>query len=399
MVTTPVYFCWRPRSVNPSTLGGIPYRVVIAPQSFKGSADAVAVAAAIARGFRRVLPDAQLDLIPLADGGEGTVHALVRATNGSIRMTRVHDPLLREIDAEWGILGDGTTAVVEMAAASGLPLLSERERDPRVTSTRGTGELILAAAMSGAHRIVIGIGGSATNDGGAGMARAFGYRFLDREGRELPEGGAALARLHHLEGQTDPRLVRPAIEVACDVRNPLLGPEGATAVYGPQKGATPAMVAELDAALARYADVIEDFVGRDVRDVPGAGAAGGLGAGLLAFLDARLRSGAELVLDATKFASRTAGADLVVTGEGRVDAQSAYGKVTQAVTHAARDAGVRAALIVGGTAPGYEALLSQGIEAIEVSTPDGMPLADAMRNAESLIEAAAVRLATKLRSR
>jgi len=314
-------------------------------------------------------------------------------------MTRVHDPLLREIDAEWGILGDGTTAVVEMAAASGLPLLSERERDPRVTSTRGTGELILAAAMSGAHRIVIGIGGSATNDGGAGMARAFGYRFLDREGRELPEGGAALARLHHLEGQTDPRLVRPAIEVACDVRNPLLGPEGATAVYGPQKGATPAMVAELDAALARYADVIEDFVGRDVRDVPGAGAAGGLGAGLLAFLDARLRSGAELVLDATKFASRTAGADLVVTGEGRVDAQSAYGKVTQAVTHAARDAGVRAALIVGGTAPGYEALLSQGIEAIEVSTPDGMPLADAMRNAESLIEAAAVRLATKLRSR
>jgi len=399
MVTTPVYFCWRPRSVNPSTLGGIPYRVVIAPQSFKGSADAVAVAAAIARGFRRVLPDAQLDLIPLADGGEGTVHALVRATNGSIRMTRVHDPLLREIDAEWGILGDGTTAVVEMAAASGLPLLSERERDPRVTSTRGTGELILAAAMSGAHRIVIGIGGSATNDGGAGMARAFGYRFLDREGRELPEGGAALARLHHLEGQTDPRLVRPAIEVACDVRNPLLGPEGATAVYGPQKGATPAMVAELDAALARYADVIENFVGRDVRDVPGAGAAGGLGAGLLAFLDARLRSGAELVLDATKFASRTAGADLVVTGEGRVDAQSAYGKVTQAVTHAARDAGVRAALIVGGTAPGYEALLSQGIEAIEVSTPDGMPLADAMRNAESLIEAAAVRLATKLRSR
>ena len=314
-------------------------------------------------------------------------------------MTRVHDPLLREIDAEWGILGDGTTAVVEMAAASGLPLLSERERDPRVTSTRGTGELILAAAMSGAHRIVIGIGGSATNDGGAGMARAFGYRFLDREGRELPEGGAALARLHHLEGQTDPRLVRPAIEVACDVRNPLLGPEGATAVYGPQKGATPAMVAELDAALARYADVIENFVGRDVRDVPGAGAAGGLGAGLLAFLDARLRSGAELVLDATKFASRTAGADLVVTGEGRVDAQSAYGKVTQAVTHAARDAGVRAALIVGGTAPGYEALLSQGIEAIEVSTPDGMPLADAMRNAESLIEAAAVRLATKLRSR
>jgi glycerate kinase len=398
-VTGQVYFCRRPRSVNAYTLRAIPYRVVIAPQSFKGSADAVAVAAAIARGFRRVLPDAQLDEVPLADGGEGTVHALVRATKGSIRTSRVHDPLLREIEAEWGILGDGTTAVVEMAAASGLPLLRETERDPRITSTRGTGELILEAAASGAHRIVIGIGGSATNDGGAGMARALGYRFLDRDGRDLPEGGAALRQLHHIEGQTDPRLIRPAIEVACDVRNPLLGPEGASAIYGPQKGATPAMIAELDAALATYADVIEGFVGRNVRDVPGAGAAGGLGAGLLAFLDARLRSGAELVLDATKFASRVAGADLVITGEGRVDEQSAYGKLTQAVTHAARAAGIRAAMVVGGTAPGYEALLRQGVEAIEVSRPPGMPLADAMRNAEPLIEEAAARLAMKLRRR
>jgi len=393
-----VYFRRRPRSVNAYTLQGIPYRVVVAPQSFKGSADAVAVAAAIARGFRRILPDAQLDEVPLADGGEGTVHALVRATKGSIRTSRVHDPLLREIDAEWGILGDGKTAVVEMAAASGLPLLRESERDPRITSTRGTGELILEAAASGAHRIVIGIGGSATNDGGAGMARALGYRFLDRNGRDLPEGGAALRQLHHLEGQTDPRLIRPAIEVACDVRNPLLGPEGASAIYGPQKGATRAMIAELDAALGTYADVIEGFVGRNVRDVPGAGAAGGLGAGLLAFLDARLRSGAELVLDATKFASRIAGADLVITGEGRVDAQSAYGKLTQAVTQAARVAGVRVAMVVGGTAPGYEALLRQGVEAIEVSTPQGMSLADAMRNAEPLIEEAAARLAERLKS-
>ena len=345
-----------------------------------------------------MLPDAQLDELPLADGGEGTVHALVRATKGTIRTSRVHDPLLREVDAEWGILGDGKTAVVEMAAASGLPLLAESERDPRITSTRGTGELILAAAASGAHRIIIGIGGSATNDGGAGMARALGYRFLDRDSRDLPEGGLALAQLHHLEGQTDPRLIRPAIEVACDVRNPLLGAEGASAIYGPQKGATPAMVAELEAALARYADVIEGFVGRNVRDVPGAGAAGGLGAGLLAFLDARLRSGAELVLDATKFASRIQGADLVITGEGRADAQSAYGKLTQAVTQAARSAGVRAAMVVGGTAPGYEALLQQGVEAIEVSTPKGMALADAMRNAEPLIEDAAARLAERLKS-
>ncbi len=356
------------------------------------------MAAAIARGLRRVWPDARTDELPLADGGEGTVRALVRATQGALRTSRVHDPLLREIDAEWGLLGDRTTAVVEMAAASGLPLLRESERDPRATTTRGTGELILAAAASGAHRIVVGIGGSATNDGGAGMARALGFRFLDRAGRELPEGGAALARLHHLEGQTDPRLIRPAIEVACDVRNPLLGPEGASAVYGPQKGATPEMVGELDRALANYADVIETFVGRNVRDVPGAGAAGGLGAGLIAFLDARLRSGAALVLDAAKFDARAGGADLVITGEGRADAQSAYGKLTHAVTEAARRAGARVAMVVGGTAPGYEALLDSGVEAIEVSTPNGMPLDEAMSRAEELIADAAERLARRLGS-
>src|SRR5438128_12293865 len=265
-----------------------------------------------------------------------------------MRAARVHDPLLREIDAEWGILGDGTTAVVEMAAASGLTLLREDERDPRITSTRGTGELILAAAASGAHRIVIGIGGSATNDGGAGMARALGYRFLDRDGNELPEGGAALARLARIDGQTDPRLIRPAVEVACDVRNPLLGPEGASAIYGPQKGASPEVVRELDAALARYADVVEAFIGRPIRDVPGAGAAGGLGAGLLAFLDARLVSGAKLVLDAVGFERKLVGASLVITGEGRIDRQSAYGKLTQAVTLAARARGVPVVAVAGG---------------------------------------------------
>lgn len=372
-------------------------RVLIAPQSFKGSADAVAVAAAIARGIRRALPTAQCDELPLADGGEGTVHALVRATGGTVQRTRVHDPLLREIDAEWGILGDGTTAVIEMAAANGLPLLRDAERDPRRTSTRGTGDLIVAATMSGAARIIVGIGGSATNDGGAGMARAFGYRFLDAAGAELPEGGAALARLHRLDGQTDPRLMRPTIEVACDVRNPLLGPEGASAIYGPQKGATPAMVVELDAALTRYADVVERFVGRNVRDVPGAGAAGGLGAGLLAFLDAHLRSGAELVLGAAHFTERLASADLVVTGEGRIDAQSVYGKLTQAVVDAATAAGVPVAIVAGGTGPGHEALRERGVGLIEITAPAGMPLSEAMARAEELIEAASERLARRFR--
>jgi glycerate kinase len=280
-----------------------------------------------------------------------------------------------------------------MAAASGLPLLAEAERDPRVTSTRGTGELILAAAASGATKIVVGIGGSATNDGGAGMARAFGYRFVDAEGRDLPEGGAALARLHHLEGQTDPRLVRPAIEVACDVTNPLLGERGASAVYGPQKGATPVMIRELDAALARFADVVESFIGRRIRDVPGAGAAGGLGAGLIAFLDARLRSGAEIVLEAARFAERIRDADLVITGEGRVDAQSAYGKLTQAVTHAARNANVPVAAIAGGTAAGHEALYAEGLGALELVTDGPMSLALAMADADALVARAAERLA------
>ena len=338
--------------------------MIVAPQSFKGSADAVAVASAIARGVRRAFPAASIEEMPLADGGEGTVRALVRATRGTLRTARVHDPLLREIDAEWGVLGDGTTAVVEMAAASGLPLLGPSERDPRVTTTRGTGELILAAAASGAHRIVIGIGGSATNDGGAGMARAFGYRFFD------------------------PRLIRPAIEVACDVRNPLLGPEGASAIYGPQKGATPEIVAELDAALARYADVVERFVGRPIRDVPGAGAAGGLGAGLLAFLDARLVSGAELVLRAVDFSAHLRGARLVITGEGRVDRQSGYGKLTGAVTAAAKRAGIRVVAVAGSVGPGHEAL---DLNAIAIAS-EGVSLAQAMSEPLPLIERAAERV-------
>jgi len=225
------------------------------------------------------------------------------------------------------------------------------------------------------------------------MARAFGYRFLDDAGTDLPEGGAALARLHHLEGQTDPRLVRPAIEVACDVTNPLLGARGASAVYGPQKGATTAMVAELDAALTRFADVVERSIGRGVRDVPGAGAAGGLGAGMLAFLDARLRSGAEIVLEAAGFADRVRSADLVITGEGRVDSQSAYGKLTQAVAEAARRAGVPVVAIAGGTADGYEGLYEVGLGALEIIIDRPMTLGDAMAQAESLIETAAERLA------
>jgi glycerate kinase len=340
---------------------------------------------------RTAWPAAEVVELPLADGGEGTVRALVRATGGELRRAHVHDPLLREIDAEWGVLGDRTTAVVEMAAANGLPLLRENERDPRITSTRGTGELILTAAMTGAHRIVVGIGGSATNDGGAGMARAFGYRFFDRGGDDLPEGGAALARLSRIDGQTDPRLIRPAIDVASDVRNPLLGPEGASAVFGPQKGATPEIVAELDAALTRYADVVERFVGRSVRDVPGAGAAGGLGAGLLAFLDARLVSGARLVLDAVGFERRLDRAALVITGEGRIDGQSIFGKLTHAVTVAARRRGIPVVAVAGSLGDGHQAMRDAGIERIETIAADADDRDAAMRDPLPRIEAAAAR--------
>ena len=370
-----------------------PRRVLIAPQAFKGSVDAVHVASAIARGLRRVWPDLECDELPLADGGEGTVRALVHATGGTTRRSRVHDPLGREIDSEWGVLGDGRTAVVEMAAASGLPLLRPGERDPRITSTRGTGELMLEAATSGASRVLIGIGGSATNDGGSGMARAIGFRFIDRDGRDVPEGGAALARLHRIEGQVDPRLVRVQVEVACDVTNPLLGPEGASAVFGPQKGATPQIVAELDAALERYADVVERFIGRDVRSVPGAGAAGGLGAGLLAFADAKLRSGAAIVMGATRFDERARRADLIVTGEGRMDSQSAYGKLTGSVIARARELDRPVAAVVGGIGGGADALMAAGLSAVAVSSEGAASVDDAMLRGEALIEDAAERLA------
>ena len=371
-------------------------RILIAPQAFKGSVDAVTVASAIARGVHHVWPDAVCDELPLADGGEGTVRALVHATGGKLRTSRVHDPLGREIDAEWGILGDGRTAVIEMAAASGLPLLAPNERDARMTSTRGTGELLLEAAMSGAARVVVGIGGSATNDGGAGMARAIGFRLLDESGSDIPEGGAALARLRRIEGQVDPRVIRVSIDVACDVRNPLVGPEGASAVFGPQKGATPAIVAELDAALTRYADVIERFLGRDVRNVPGAGAAGGLGAGLVAFADAKLRSGAEIVMSATRFDERARRADLVITGEGRVDVQSGYGKVTGSVVTRSAALGTPVALIAGGVAGGYEGLFAHGLSALEIASDGPISLDEAMRRGEDLIASAAERLARSI---
>ncbi len=367
-------------------------RVVIAPDSFKGSLSAQAAAEAMARGVRAVFPEAELRLVPIADGGEGTVDALVSATGGRIAETRVTGPLGEPVLARWGVLGDGATAVIEMAAASGLSLVPAERRDPRVTSTRGTGELIRAALDAGLHRLVIGIGGSATNDGGAGMARALGIRFLDAARRELPEGGAALVRLERIDLLgADPRLAGAEILVACDVDNPLTGPRGAAAVYGPQKGATPEMIAALDLALARFARVAAAATGREVSTVPGAGAAGGLGAGFLLFTAARLRPGVEIVLEATGFDALVQGAALVLTGEGRTDFQTAMGKAPVGVAEVARRHGVPVICLSGGLGPGADEVLSRGVDALAGMAPAPMALEDAMRDAGALLEAAAAR--------
>ncbi len=363
--------------------------VVVAPDSFKGSLSAVQAAEAMERGVLAAWPDSRVVKIPIADGGEGTVEALVTATSGRYETSTVRGPLGRPVEARWGVLGDGRTAVVEMAAASGLTLVPAGRRDPRIASTFGTGQLIRAALDAGFRHIVIGIGGSATNDGGSGMAKALGVRFLDGRGDTLPEGGAALSRLVSVDlSRVDPRLAEAEILVACDVDNPLTGPRGASAVYGPQKGATPAVVAELDAALERYARVSSEATGRDVARLPGAGAAGGLGAGLLFFTPARLVPGIDLVLDSTRFDDQVRGATLVVVGEGRTDHQTAMGKAPVGVARVASRHGVPVLLVSGSLGPGAEEVLAHGIGRIVQASPPELPLEEAMARAAELLQAA-----------
>ena len=373
-------------------------RIVIAPDSFKGSLSALAVAEAMERGARAVFPDAEVTKIPIADGGEGTVEALVAATRGRIMERTVRGPLGEPVRARWGVLGDGETAVIEMAAASGLPLVPKDRRDPRLTTTYGTGELVRAALDCGLPKLIVGIGGSATNDGGTGFARALGVRFLDATGADLPEGGSALARLARLDlSGLDPRLASAQILVACDVDNPLTGPRGASAVYGPQKGATLEMVQELDLALEHYAAVAQAATHRDVSKLPGAGAAGGLGAGLLFFTPARLRPGVGIVLEATGFDALVRGADLVLTGEGRTDFQTAMGKAPVGVAAAAKKHGVPVVCLAGGLGDGADDVLAKGIDALLATVPQPMPLEEAMARGAELVEAAAARACRLIR--
>jgi glycerate 2-kinase len=368
-------------------------RIILAPDSYKGSLSAVGVADAMERGILQVFPDAEIIKFPIADGGEGTVDALVTATCGRIVTTTVRGPLGEPVDANWGVFGDGSTAVIEMATASGLTLVSRERRNPRITSTFGTGELIKAALDAGLRKIIIGIGGSATNDGGSGMARALGVRFLDSDGNDLPEGGAALSRLASIDMTgADPRLAETVIQVACDVNNPLCGEKGASAVYGPQKGATPDMVKELDQALGQYARVVEQAIGRKLSDQPGTGAAGGLGAGLLYFTRASLLPGVKIVLDAVGFAEAVQQADLVFTGEGCTDSQTAHGKAPLGVAMLARNSGVPVICLSGGLGAGAEHVLEHGIDALLGIVSSPMPLEDCMLRADELIETAAIRI-------
>ncbi len=368
-------------------------RIIVAPDSFKGSVSALGVAEAMERGIHAVFPGAEVIKVPIADGGEGTVEALVAATGGRLHHSEVRGPLGEPVRAHWGVSGDGATAFLEMAAASGLPLVPKEQRDPRITSTYGTGELIKAALDAGLRRLVVGIGGSATNDGGTGMARALGVRFLDAAGRDLAEGGGALAQLARIDHSgLDPRLQEASILVACDVDNPLCGPRGASAVYGPQKGATPEMVAELDAALEVFARVAALVTGRDVALSPGAGAAGGLGAGLLFFTPASLRPGVSIVLETTGFEALMGGTDLVLTGEGRTDFQTAMGKAPVGVAAVARRHGIPVICLSGGLGEGAEDVLSHGIDALASVVPQPMSLEACMGQGAALVEAAAARV-------
>ncbi len=370
-------------------------RVVVAPQEFKGSLTAREAAEAIAAGVRDALPDAQVDVVPMSDGGAGIVDAMLAARGGELVTTRARDPLMRPVDAAWGLLDGGDTAVIEMAAASGLILLSDAERDPLVATTFGTGELVRAALDSRCRRLIVGVGGSATVDGGAGAMQALGARLLDAGGRELPPGGGPLAQLARIDvSRRDARLAGAAIVVASDVTNTLCGPTGAAAVFGPQKGASPDDVAALDAALRRFAAVLRRDLGVDVLDVPGGGAAGGLAAGLVAIAGATIRPGFDVVADAVGLEAKIAAADLVLTGEGHLDAQTAYGKTAAGVARLARARGKLVGAVAGRVDP---AAAAQGaFDAVEACAPPAMPLEQAMREAAALARSAAQRVVRTL---
>lgn len=362
-------------------------KIAIAPDSFKGSLTAMQVANAINRGIKKVDEQIETILIPMADGGEGTVQSLIDATGGEIVTVTVKNPLLKPINAFYGILGDGKTAIIEMASASGLPLLSIDERNPLKTTTFGTGELIKDALDKGCRKIIIGLGGSATNDGGSGMIIALGAKLLDGNGSEIGFGGESLSKLHTIDlSGFDKRIAECQFIAACDVTNPLCGEQGASAVYGPQKGATPNDVKLLDTNLLHFANKIFAQLNKQVKDMPGAGAAGGLGAGVVAFLNAKLEKGIEIIIMITQLSEKIKNCDLIITGEGMIDFQTAFGKTPFGVAQAAKKYNIPVIAIAGGLGKDYETLYNKGFDGIFSIVNKPMTLEEAMTNGEILVE-------------
>ncbi|MEN3931223.1 glycerate kinase [Microvirga sp. W0021] len=374
-------------------------KIVIAPDSYKESLTALEVANEIEAGFREVFPEATYVKLPVADGGEGTVQAMVEATDGKRIEVQVMGPLGSPVDAFYGLTGDGKTAVIEMAAASGLMLVPKEKRNPLITTTYGTGELIKHALDAGARNFILGIGGSATNDGGAGMAQALGAKLLDDNGKELASGGGALEKLSRIDiSGLDERLSGCIFNVACDVDNPLCGPRGASAIFGPQKGATPEMVSFLDANLRRFADIIQRDLGADVADVAGAGAAGGLGAGMMAFLKgSSLRPGSEIVTDAVGLDAAVRDADLVVTGEGRIDGQTIFGKTPIGVARVAKRHNKPVIGIAGSLNRDAAIVHDHGIDAVFSVLFECCNIQDALANGPFNVRFAARDIATTLK--
>ncbi|WP_417614444.1 glycerate kinase [Oceanisphaera sp.] len=372
-------------------------KIVIAPDSFKESLTALEVAEAVKQGFLAVYPDAEYRLIPMADGGEGTVEALVAVTGGNIVHTRVTGPLGNPVEAHYGVLGDGKTAVIEMASASGLHHVAQEARDPCMATSRGTGELIRHALDAGLRHIIVGLGGSATNDAGVGMLASLGAKFRDAQGNEIADGGAALSNLKSIDiSGLHPAMADCTFEVACDVDNPLLGDRGATAIFGPQKGATTAQAARLEQALTHLADVIVASGFADQREKNGAGAAGGMGFGMMTFMDATFRPGIDIVIEATRLKDAVKGADLVITGEGRIDSQTIFGKTPIGVARTAKIYDIPVIGLAGSISEDVAVVCDHGIDAVFSIMPRVMTLQEAFAEAEQNLTFTARNIATLL---
>lgn len=373
-------------------------KIVIAPDSYKESLSAMQVATEIEAGFREIFPDAEYVKIPVADGGEGTVQAMIEATGGRRVELEATGPLGQPVAAFYGLTGGDVIAVIEMAAASGLELVPPASRNPLISTSFGTGELIRGALDAGARRFILGVGGSATNDGGAGMLQALGVRLLDGQGAELGQGGAALAQLARIDlARLDPRIGDCVFEIACDVSNPLVGPQGASAIFGPQKGASPEMVQQLDANLRHFADIIGRDLGQQVADVPGAGAGGGIAAAMMAFLGGRLRPGSEIVTDAVGLDAAVRDADLVITGEGRIDSQSVQGKTPVGVARVAQRHGKPVIGVGGCLAPDAAEVHSHGIDAVFAAVSRPCTVKEALDGAAVNLRSAARNIAATLK--